>query len=158
MENKKGFTLIEMLVVVLIIGILAAVVLPQYKMAVARTQLAQIMNITKSVKSASQRYYLTQDKYPNSINDLDIEVNSDISCGVSTSAAYCYNKQFALWKSSISSSVECAAKTQDEKSALAKACKDFTKSSNCFLSKGASTCVVFLKLKPCYICKGQVTM
>ena len=157
-NGGKGFTLLELLVVVLIIGILSAIALPQYKKAVAKAQLAQILQITKSINSASQRYYLAYDKYPSKIDDLDIEKNSDVSCGVSSGNIYCYNKQFALWKDSMSTSLECAAKTQDEDFALAQTCKNFTRSSNCYLSSTASTCAIFLKLKPCYVCKGQVTM
>jgi prepilin-type N-terminal cleavage/methylation domain-containing protein len=51
-RNKKAFTLIEMLVVVLIIGILAAIALPQYRIAVMKTRAAASLSLGKSVQQA----------------------------------------------------------------------------------------------------------
>ena len=57
-KKNKGFTLIEMLVVVLIIGILAGVALPQYEMAVAKTRVASIFPIMRGIKDALYEYKL----------------------------------------------------------------------------------------------------
>ncbi|MDR0646242.1 MAG: prepilin-type N-terminal cleavage/methylation domain-containing protein [Elusimicrobiota bacterium] len=82
MKNKKGFTLIELLVVVLIIVILAAIALPQYRLAVNKSKTAQIMSLIKNIGEAQQIYYLTNDKYAEKFEDLDISLPKDAtSCG-----------------------------------------------------------------------------
>ena len=73
--NKKGFTLLELLVVVLIIGILAGIALPQYKLAVAKSQYATLKNATKSLKESVDRYFLATGTYPTKSSDLDIGFN-----------------------------------------------------------------------------------
>ncbi len=86
MKNKLGFTLIEMLVVVLIIGILAGIALPQYEMAVAKTRVASILPIMRRWKDALAEYklqhgdYLTEDgNYPDA-DTLGVNWPSDWEC------------------------------------------------------------------------------
>ena len=49
---QKGFTLIELMIVVAIIGILAAIAIPQYQNYIARSQVSRVMGETTSVRTA----------------------------------------------------------------------------------------------------------
>ncbi len=76
-KNNKGFTLIEMLVVVLIIGILAGIALPQYTNAVRKARVAEAQIILRAIVDATDRYYLATGELTSDIDDLDIEVSTE---------------------------------------------------------------------------------
>ncbi len=63
MKNNRGFTLLELLVVVLIIGILASIALPQYEKAVAKARVASILPTMRRWKDALQAYKLEHGSY-----------------------------------------------------------------------------------------------
>ncbi|MBR2082263.1 MAG: prepilin-type N-terminal cleavage/methylation domain-containing protein [Elusimicrobiaceae bacterium] len=78
LQHKQAFTLIEILVVVLIIGILAAVAVPQYRIAVAKTRYTELMAVVDALSKAEEIYYLANGKYTDNMEELDISVNNSV--------------------------------------------------------------------------------
>jgi prepilin-type N-terminal cleavage/methylation domain-containing protein len=60
---KAGFTLVELVVVVLIIGLLSALALPQYHKVVERAKLSEVQAYFGVLKSAEERYILKNGRY-----------------------------------------------------------------------------------------------
>ena len=67
---KKGFTLIEILIVVTLIGILVAILIPQYKYSVLRAKEAVLKENLFQVRDAINKYYFDKKKYPSALEDL----------------------------------------------------------------------------------------
>ena len=69
---KKGFSLIEVLVVVLIIGILTSIALPQYRKAVVKSHYAKLKPFIAQIADAEEVYYSLHNKYTINMDELDI--------------------------------------------------------------------------------------
>ena len=64
MRKQQGFTLIELMIVVAIIGILAAIAIPAYQDYTIRAQVSEGLNLTGACKAAVTEYYQDQGVFP----------------------------------------------------------------------------------------------
>ena len=71
--NRKGFTLVEVMVVVAIVGILSAVALPQYITTLEKSRSAEAVSNIGSLRSSFDRYWYQNAAGTTDIDDLDID-------------------------------------------------------------------------------------
>nr|WP_314511054.1 pilin [uncultured Neisseria sp.] len=75
---QKGFTLIELMIVIAIIGILAVIALPAYQDYTARAQVSEAISLMEGQKSAVVEYYADKGKWPTSNTEAGIAAAADI--------------------------------------------------------------------------------
>ncbi len=69
-KNKKGFTLVELMVVVVIIGILTAIAIPVYNSVTASAKVKSSLANQRTIDSAIEAYYANNNKWPEKLQDL----------------------------------------------------------------------------------------
>ena len=67
MKTQKGFTLIELMIVVAIIGILAAIAIPAYQDYIARAQVSDAVQLLGGLKTPLAEYYSDKGAWPTNI-------------------------------------------------------------------------------------------
>ncbi|HEZ2028666.1 TPA: pilin [Neisseria meningitidis] len=75
---QKGFTLIELMIVIAIVGILAAVALPAYQDYTARAQVSEAILLAEGQKSAVTEYYLNHGEWPANNSSAGVASSSEI--------------------------------------------------------------------------------
>jgi len=73
---QKGFTLIELMIVVAIIGILAAIAIPAYQDYTIRSQVTEGLNLAASVKASVAEYYAQNGVWPDDLVAIGMDVNN----------------------------------------------------------------------------------
>lgn len=91
MAKARGFTLVELLVVILIMGVLLAVVRPMLSSSAARTRVVQCEANLRHVSVAMQAYVQDHDAFPRGLAVLDsVLQDEDLLVCPSTSRRYFY--------------------------------------------------------------------
>ena len=95
--NEKGFTLIELMIVVAIIGILAAIAIPQFSAYRERAYIASMKADCHSIKIAEEAYFVDNDTYTTIFDNLKTYGCANLSTGnIATITTTDIQKNFAV--------------------------------------------------------------
>jgi len=102
--KKKGFTLIELIVVIAILGILAAVLIPQFSGFQVKAKSSQIMVNAKQVATAADALYVEKNAVPTAAQIVEVagpdilvgEIAVDVAASATGHIGFTYTKDLAV--------------------------------------------------------------
>lgn len=99
MQRQKGFTLIELMIIVAIIAILAAIAIPAYNDFTARSKVSEGMSLASTAQLAIVEYFVTTGVWPENNIAAGLNEPSDISGEYVASVTVNENSIAVLFKS-----------------------------------------------------------
>ncbi|MGB0952591.1 MAG: type IV pilin protein [Planctomycetota bacterium] len=74
-NKKSGFSLVELTIVVVILGVLATFAVPRFMSSVEKTKASEAFSYLSQIESAQGRYNAENGKYANSTRYMDIDLD-----------------------------------------------------------------------------------
>ena len=77
-KEQSGFTLIELMIVVAIIGILASIAIPAYQRYVIRSQVTEGLNLSGGAQTAVSEFYMENGAWPTDNSEAGLPIGTEI--------------------------------------------------------------------------------
>ena len=74
LDHEKGFTLIELIFAVIIVGVLASLAMPRFSDTIEKYRTAEAINILETLRNAQEVYKLENGVYTDTMDDLDVTI------------------------------------------------------------------------------------
>ena len=85
-KDERGFTLIELMIVIAIIGILAAIAIPQFNSYRKKSYNASAMSDVRNAATAQEAYFIDAQSYATAATSLSINTGQNVTLGSSGNA------------------------------------------------------------------------
>lgn len=81
-QKSRGFTLVELLIVTILIGLLAAIALPKFVNTRQKSMLAAMKSDLRNLATAQENYFTTYYTYSGNANNLDFNISESVTITV----------------------------------------------------------------------------
>ena len=120
---QKGFTLIELMIVVAIIGILAAVALPAYQDYTKRARVSEALSLMSGAKASVAEYYSTNNTWPSGNASAGLAAKASISGGSVSSVEVTGSKITAVLRTNVENGKKVVLKGTSTAGGVTWSCK-----------------------------------